>query len=484
MADSSTTPSSAGTNDTQADAASDAQIHWHEGLFLQPHHFQYFQRQVASHISAERHLAWAFPYGTVESRLSGDALENMLVRFDRLRAIMPSGLEVAFPENADLPALDIKRRFESSGGSLTVCLAVPLWYPSRGNTIQTAGEDDWQVKRIYRVAEVDRADENTGENKRPLQVRRLNARLVFHDDDHGDLEVLPLLRVVHATGEEGGVPKQDPDFIPPCLVLNGSPTLRDLVRDLAVQVEASRKALVVQITRGGFSIDTMRGLQFEQMLRLRTLNRFSARLPSLIAAPGVNPFQMYLELRELLGELAALRPDRDQFEAAKYNHDNPAIIFNDLGRKIRDLLISSYEDRPYGKVDFTQEGDIFVATLSDEDLTKYNEYFLGVTTKEDPRALAKLVENGDKFKLMAKSKIKAPIFGIKLDEERHPPLQLPAESGLHYFRLLRDESKRMWDLITQEKELAIRWVGGEGTDFGFKLYMTGPDMTGPGGDND
>ena len=32
-----------------------------------------------------------------------DPLGNMLVRFDRLRVIMPSGLEVAFPDNADLP---------------------------------------------------------------------------------------------------------------------------------------------------------------------------------------------------------------------------------------------------------------------------------------------------------------------------------------------------------------------------------------------
>lgn len=473
MVDSSTNPSSSNTNDTRSGGASDAQIHWHEGLFLQPHHFQYFQRQVSSHIATERHLAWAFPYGVVEASLSGDALENMLVRFERLRVIMPSGLEVAFPDNADLPALDIKRRFESSAGSLTVCLAVPLWYPTRGNTIQTAGEDDWQVKRIYRVAEVEQADENTGENTRPLQVRRLNARLVFHDDDHTDIEVLPLMRIIHATGEDVGMPKQDPAFIPPCLVLNGSPTLRDLVRDLAFQVEASRKELVVQITRGGFSVDTMRGVQFEQMMRLRTLNRYSARLPSLVAASGVSPFEMYLELRELLGELAALHPDRDQFDIAKYDHDNPAIVFNELSSKVRSLLRGAVAPS-FMKVVFTKEDKNFVAALTDDQLTKPNEYFLGVNTKEDPRALAKLVEDGDKFKLMAKSKIEGRIFGIKLVEERHPPLELPSQVGLHYFRLLRDDSKRMWDLIVQEKELAIRWVGSEGSDFEIKLYMTVP----------
>ena len=128
----------------------------------------------------------------------------------------------------------------------------------------------------------------------------------------------------------------------------------------------------------------------------------------------------------------------------------------------------------FDKISFAKEDKIFVASLTDEQLVKPNEYFLGVTTKEDPRVLAKLVEDGDKFKLMAKSKIEGRIFGIKLVEERHPPLELPSQVSLHYFRLLRDESKRMWDLIIQEKELAIRWVGSEGSDFEIKLYMTVP----------
>jgi predicted component of type VI protein secretion system len=100
------------------------------------------------------------------------------------------------------------------------------------------------------------------------------------------------------------LPKEDPEFVPPCLLLGGSRVLREMVRDLVAQVEASRKELVVQVSRGGFSIDTMRGVQFEQVIRLRTLIRYSGRLPSMVQAGAVTPFQMYLELRELLGELA------------------------------------------------------------------------------------------------------------------------------------------------------------------------------------
>ena len=48
----------------------------------------------------ERRMTWMFPYGVIELKLSTDALENMLVRIDRLRA--ESHLE-AWPDDDDGP---------------------------------------------------------------------------------------------------------------------------------------------------------------------------------------------------------------------------------------------------------------------------------------------------------------------------------------------------------------------------------------------
>lgn len=448
-------------------------IHWHEGLFLQPHHLQGMQRFMLDMVADERRLRMAYPYGLIECRVSSDALENMLVRFDRLRAIMPSGVEIDIPGNTDLPALDIKKAFASGSGGFSVSLGVPMWHADRANALEPGPDSDWRSKRLYKVAEAKVFDENTGENPQPVMVRRINARLLLDSDDRTDLEVLPLLRIAHGTGDAVGLPRQDPAYIPACLVLSGSPALRDSMRDLSNQVEASRKELVIQLTRAGFSVDTMRGVQFEQMLRLKTLNRFSARLPALVGAPGVTPFDMYLDLRELLAELAALRPERDLFEAPRYDHDNPGVALAELGNKIRSLLRGAVAAK-FMHVPFKREDDYFTTELTEEHLSQPNEYFLGIRTKEDPRAVAALVEDGDKFKLMAKSMIKRQIWGVKLAEERHPPVELPAQSGLHYFRLMRSESERMWERVTQEKAVAIRWLGADTSDFAPTLYMTIP----------
>lgn len=449
------------------------QVHWYEGLFLQPHHLQCMQRHFLEAWASERRLGWAYPYGLVEAKLSADALENLLVQFDRLRAIMPSGVEVSFPDSADLPALNIKTIFEGSSEAFDILLGVPLWYATQANALDH-GETDWRIKRLYRTVETEWNDENTGENPQPLVTRKINARLLLPDDDRSDLEVLPLLRIAHAAGEDVGLPRQDPTFVPACFVLGGSPVLREMVRDLANQVEASRGELVLQITRGGFSIDTMRGLQFEQVMRLRTLNNYAGRLGHLVQAPNVSPFELYLELRGLLGELAALYPDRDQYEVAPYNHDRPLVCFSELCDRIRGLLRGTVAPS-FLKVELHREGRLMVAEMTDEHLTRPNEYFLGIKTQTDPRQLGRLVEDADKFKLMARSMANQRIWGIRLAEERHPPLELPSQVGLHYFRLMRADSTRMWERIKQEKSIAIRWEGVETSDFELALYMTVPE---------
>jgi type VI secretion system protein ImpJ len=390
---------------------------------------------------------------------------------------MPSGFEVNVPDNTNLPSLDIKEVFASVSGPLTISLGIPIWYPSRGNVIEKGDDQDWRAKRTYRVAEIERTDENTGENPQPVLIRQINARLLLETDDRSDLEVLPLLRITHAAGEDIGLPRRDPTYIPPCFVISGSSVLRELLQDLTSQVMASRNELVVQINRGGFSIENMRGVQFEQMLRLRTLNRFAAQLGSLVRIPsGVAPFQMYLMLRQLLAELAALRPDRDQFEIVEYNHDNVAVAFNELSTRIRALLKGVVMAK-YLKIPFTmdREQQVFAAALTEEALSIPNEYFLGIKTKQDPSELAKLVLDRDKFKMMPQSLANQRIFGIQLAQELYPPVELPAQVGLHYFRVMRGESARLWERIQQEKTIIVRWPGVETSDFEITLYMTVPD---------
>ena len=159
----------------------EGEIHWCEGLLLQPHHLQTMQRNIFEKFVKQHRLFANHPYGVIEAKVSDDQLENMRVSFERLHAIMPSGLEINIPDDTFLPSLDIKEAFASSGGAMTISLGVPIWYSSRCNVIQGENDQDWLTKRTYRVAEIQKNDENTGENPRAVDGRpRATLEPAFH----------------------------------------------------------------------------------------------------------------------------------------------------------------------------------------------------------------------------------------------------------------------------------------------------------------
>lgn len=451
------------------------QIHWHEGLFLQPHHLQYQLRHLMQQAAGERALSLSYPYGLIHAELSIDALERRLVQIDRLRLVMPGGLLLDVPENTDLPALDIKRIMESSSDPVMIRLGVPLWSAARANTIDSSDADDFRQKRLYRMKEIESLDENNGQNLRNLRVRRINARLLLPEDDDNDMETIPLLRLKHGVGAAGGLPKEDDEFLPPCLFLSGAPRLKQLVRDLANRVQASRDTTVRTLTRGKFAVEAMHGPQFEQVLRLRTLNRFSTTLEHLATAPAITPQHAYIELCELIGELAALRPQRDGefFPLPAYDHDRPGIVFGRLGAMVRQFVEDSVPVK-WEFVDFLDKGNFrLTPNLSDDQLTKRSEYFLGIKCKkpQDAKSLAQLVEDGEKFKLMPGQWATRLMIGVLLEWEPQPPGELPREGHLHYFRLRRANSEDMWTRAVEQKSLAVSCRPMVLSDYDFQLVM-------------
>lgn len=451
--------------------SSPGSIHWHEGLFLQPHHLQFMQRQLADQRRQDRSLACAFPYGVIDAQLASDELANGMLRFDTLHAIMPSGREVRVGVNADLPALPVKDSLNAAGRPLKVYLAVPLWNKSGANAVDPSQTDNWRVKCLYRVREIEFPDENTGENPQAVPVRRINARLLIEGDDTSDLEILPLLRIAYGIGEHADLPHQDPDFIPPCAVLDGSPALREMVSGVASTVEANGKELMKQLQGGS----AKEGDAIVPLLRLRTLSRFGARLPQLVRAPNTSPFQAYIELRELLAELAALSKDPELLAVPDYDHDEPTAGFREVIRKIRASVKSVIKER-FLKIDFVRQDGQFLATLSAEHLQLPNAFFLAIKTKKDSRQLVGLVEAGDQFKLMAPSRSKGKaILGVELTVEHAPPAVFPTQSGLHYFRLQRSEKNLMWQAIEREKAMVVVGMGKDVGDFVISLYMTVPE---------
>jgi type VI secretion system protein ImpJ len=450
-------------------------VHWHEGLFLQPHHLQVMQRRLQQDIRAVRSLFNPYYFGVLESRLSYDDLADGRVRYERLRAIMPSGQEVFLPEDANLPALDIKAELVRVSGSLEVLLAVPLWARNRANAFRQGESVDPRIKLLY-IPEESRevADENTGENPQVIHTRKVNARIILKGEDVSDMEFLPLLRVVRASGEDAGKPRPEPTFVPPCLLLRSSPVLHDLVRDLTAQLNASREQFRVKASTGGMGLE----IKWELSLVLMVLSRFCSSLPSVVEDGIVPPFAVYLQLRELLGELLALHPEKTSFECELYDHLDPYRSFKQLDQKIRELIRVGRGTEPL-RVPFEGGPGLLRASLEPQHFEKPTGYFLGVKTKVERTKLALYLVDGNKFKLMPRSMEQVAVFGMELKEENYPPIELPGQGDLHYFRVVPTSNQRRWDQIKADKAMSLVWNNTEFdlSDAAFTLYMTLPSTS-------
>jgi type VI secretion system protein ImpJ len=449
-------------------------IHWHEGLFLQPHHFQRMQRGMHVALLDQRRLIAPYPFGILESRIAPDALADFRLRFDFLRVIMPSGQEVRFPDNAELPELSLKPILTGSKGSVLIHLALPLWQEKRANALDPTADADPRAKLLFRVEPSDLADENTGGNPQTILERRLNARLVTDRDDLVDMETVPIARIVLGAGESVGQPRLDPEYIPPSLYLESAPRLHEIVRNLVDQVQGSHSHLMGQVNRASLSLETLHGHQFEQVLRLRTLSRFAAKLPALLRASShVTPFQWYLELRELLGELAALKLGETSFEVPDYDHQNLFYSFATLGARIRGILTTAVT-KAFVNVEFRKDTAFYAASLTEEQLSKPVDFLLAIKTTKDYDAVRKLVIDGNRFKFMPRTMANMAFYGVKLEEEKFPPHFLPNQPGLHYFRVMRTESHQLWDRVQKECEVSIRWPEHAASDFEITLVLVLP----------
>ncbi len=452
-------------------------IHWEEGQFLLPHHFQHWNRTMMHDRVIDRALSFAYPYGILEFELSDEDLANRRIHVDRLRAVMPDGTYIDSEANAVIPTYDAR----NLTGSRQIYLGIPHYHLDRSNTLRAGLSASERIKIRYLLDEVKLFDENTGDNSKSVKCRRINARIVVEGDDMEDLLVMPLFRLTSGTGKNLDRFVRDPNFSGPCLCTSASPEMRNLIRQLSDQADATRNSLSASLAEQlgkSASNEKLKDQLYILMMRLRTLNRFSIRLGIMHrhTIETSTPIEFFSALFEFYAELAALEPraDDEWQKIPDFDHENPLYSIAFLSRRIREKL----EDEAlpeYIKVDFNRHPDHYSIQFEDSHFVDPEDYFLGIETAISNKDAVELVENIDVFKFVQKSLQGRLRRGVRLQNERNPHPALPSRPNLHYFRIISGSGPTdPWSRMEKEKEAIIEWSGMEQSDFKISIYMTLP----------
>jgi type VI secretion system protein ImpJ len=408
-----------------------------------------------------------FLWGFSDLEIADDALESFSFALRRCEAVLRDGTWIQFPTNLRVHPRDFKEALNTSDGRLPVYLAIPLLREGEANTLGLAGDGATAGLDLrYQVEAIEAADENLGGPGRAIEIRKLSGRILFGGESLEGYEVLPIALLQRA-GYGSNAPVLAADFIPPLLDIAAWPELVKLGESVLHRVESKHRYLRAEVAEGRIVLDTEGTGGWQPVLKLQIVGSFLHVLRQLTASPGIHPFQLYLELTRLAGELSIFEDDGDALNVPLYDHDRLGECFHSLAYILERLLERILSGR-FIRVEFKLEGEILVARLRDEWLTREAVTYLCIESDLSDRELLSRIETA---KIGTSSDLpllkQRRLFGLDIELLKRTPGGLPARENLHYFSIAKEGP--YWDGVARTREMAIS--GGIDPRLRFSLFI-------------
>ena len=428
-------------------------VHWCEGLFLRPHHFQAADRYWTEALAASESWDHAYNYGIRHIRISREAIGNSQVEIAECQARMKDGTLISVEPGQDPDRVDLRNAFNRDS-TVRVYLAVPKLKLGAPNV---AGEAYGPNER-YLARNIPVQDESGGGNDQDIELRTLNLRVLLSSDDLEGYEVLPVAQVKRA-GEREATPQLDDSYIPPVLAVDAWPVLeRDYVRAIYDIIGQKVSILTEQVVNRGIGLGGQQPGDFARILMLHELNKAYATLGVLVFGTGVHPFVAYTELCRILGQLAVFGPHRRvPDDIPRYNHDDLQPIFEYVKRQIQ-VLLDALPELEYEQEFFRGEGLGMAVTLSPKWLGGDWDWFVGVSQEGLAEQECMTLLDNLNWKLGSKRQV-GELFerggeGVRLTKVSQVPRALPTTANWLYYRVSR--GNRAWNDVVATQTLAMR----------------------------
>jgi type VI secretion system protein ImpJ len=410
-------------------------INWHEGLFLQPHHFQAADRYWAELIhTSER---WDHPHNYGLRDISY-GFQGTIFLLDQIRARMRDGTLIE-REGNDPPLLVELAKALEQNGPVRIYVCVPRLRPREPNV---SHDGLAQVTR-YTSQICELFDEGiSGGNDQGLECRVMNARLMLESDDRNGYESLPIAQVKRSASGVGS-PEIDDRYIPPLMASDAWTQLsKGIIRGIHDLLIQRIDELVEMLRDVNIRDHILEVSQAGRLAFLDRLNDLSTTLGVMLPVLGIHPFASYAELCRIVGRISLYREEKRVPSLPFYDHDNLGYVFHEVASLIR-IILASIQFNDYLRANFVWRGDIMRADLSAAWFDDRVEWYLGVDRAEaasdaDCRKLLSANNNFVwKFGGNDQDIYKLAAVGLKLQETDGTNI-LPPRQYWSYWKVAKD----------------------------------------------
>ena len=424
-------------------------VHWGEGLFLRPQHFQAAERNLREEIGVAENWSVSYSYGLRKIEVDADALANWRVVLRACHIRLRDGSHIRFPEDADIAPLQLPKDVFEKQNRVMVYLGLPRFRPGHQNADVAGGDPNCR----YLIESHEVEDENQPGNPQPIEFRWTNVRLLLGETELSGYDALPVMRLVRGEIAEAP-PEIDPEYIPPVLACDAWPVLRnDIIDSICSQIGSRVESQTRQMFDRSVAFESGHREDLELLFQLHSLNTALGYLWNLPHVTGIHPLMAYMELCRVVGMLAIFRAERRMPELPFYDHDDLATCFYAVKRWLEGQELAPEPiKRP-----FVGAGLQMQVHMEREWLEPTWVFYIGAQSSLNYHEAVSLLR-GDLNMKVGSSRQVDTIFakaqaGVTLEPDPEAPRCLPGGNWT-YFRV--DRRAYAWKDVEETLNLSIR----------------------------
>lgn len=372
-------------------------------MLLLPHHFQQMNLRNEELLSYHTRVISPFHWGVLNMEVDPSLLLDGKFRVTGLNAIMPDNLVVRHPspDSVDLE-IDLKPFAEELvKNEITVHLAVPAKKPD-------SADKNSYLPRYDSVEGEAVLDENIGDNAEKVSRLRPRLTLLICDDPPQKYVTFPLAKITLKNNETFALA----DFEAPSLSILKSSAIGKLCVSIAVKV---REKAIFLSEKLNASQSIMRGTMVNEMHgMIHKLVSPLSYLEGMIYSGGTHPYNLYLALCSVFGNLSGLSENAIPPVMEPYKHNDLYVTFKWLKDHIFKMLDEGIQET-YTAVPFIFEKGSFNLLLKQEMIGK--SLIIGV--KGEPGVSSRdIIEWVDSCLVASNSKVQSLVERRILGAER------------------------------------------------------------------
>ncbi len=425
---------------------------WFEGMTLDPHHFQQWDRHHREVLNARLQAVAPDGWGVSECQIDQERLANGEFSLQAFSGIMPDGLVVDVPGTSPVPeSRSVQEHFPSAEERMRVLVAVPA-HRTGGRNVKLRGNNGVRDPRF--IAESSNVeDENSGENPRPVEVAHTNVQVQFASESQQGYSTMPIAEIERS----GSGFTLSRTFVPPCLSIAASEQLTEITRQL-LELLVARSADLREYKKEAFA---QRELAPSDILSLNLLGTLNAYIPEVRhhhIHKQTHPRTLFQTLATLSGELSTYVDDApvEPREVPTYDHASPGRAFDQVEGILREMLGDATPSADYEHIDLQRAREnVYTGSVDRAEIEKAQ---LFLVTRSEQHSESELTDSLPRMLRVASPNtiddvLQSYTQALSVEATRRLPANMPVDNQATYFRL--EKRGPFWDSIQQEGGIAI-----------------------------